>query len=347
MIVDLIRNDIGRIADVGSVAVTSLFDVETFPTLHTMTSTIKAQVRSGVTPTGTIKAMFPCGSVTGAPKIRAMEILSELESSPRGTYCGAIGYYAPDGAAKFNVAIRTITISGNDGELGVGGGIVQDSTVDQEFAECLLKARFFENNRPRLELIETLRFDREFVRLNSHLERMEQSARIFGFPFRGEQAHEALNRAVLNQIGARRVRLTLDETGLFQAAATQLPPNPSHWTFAISSKSTESFDPFLKHKTSWRQLYEQEANRYQTDEVLFLNEHGYLTEGARSNIFVQRDGVLLTPPLEVGALEGCLRRELIEIGAAREAILLPADLEAHVFLGNSLRGLIPGVRTQG
>jgi para-aminobenzoate synthetase/4-amino-4-deoxychorismate lyase len=342
MIVDLIRNDLGRIARTGSVAVKALFDVETYPTLHTMVSTITAQKRSEAGVADILRALFPCGSVTGAPKIRAMEILRELEDTPRGAYCGAVGYFAPDGSARFNVSIRTLTISGGEGVLGIGGGVVQDSNGAAEYAECRLKARFFEENRPPLQLIETLRWKNVFVRLESHLTRLEGSARIFGLAFDSGKARAALDSAVAGSDTPQRVRLTLDEAGRHDATAAPLEENPPHWTYEIASARIHSGDLLQQHKTSWRALYDRHAGM--ADEVFFCNERGELAEGARSNIFVERDGALLTPPLTAGALDGRLRAELIASGRAREATLMPRDLQdATVYCGNSLRGLIRAV----
>ncbi len=344
MIVDLIRNDLSRIAEPGSVEVRDLFKVETYPTLHTMVSTVTAQKRAGAGVADILRALFPCGSVTGAPKIRAMEILRQLESSPRGAYCGAIGHFAPDGSARFNVAIRTLTVWGDEGELGIGGGVVQDSEAAGEYAECLLKARFFETARRPLELIETLRWESGFSRLAAHLARMESSARVFGLAFDRDAVTSALEKAVAGKQGALRVRLTLNEAGLHDATAHDLPFNPPRWTYAISPQRSDSRDMFLRHKTNWRDLYESEVKRLGTDEVVFVNERGELTEGARSNIFVVRDGKLLTPPLEAGVLDGRLRAELIAQGKAHEAGLTPDDLKGEVYFGNSLRGLIPAKR---
>jgi len=341
MIVDLIRNDLSRIAQGGSVEVSDLFQVETYPTLHAMVSTVAARIRADVGASDILKALFPCGSVTGAPKIRAMEILRELEDSPRGAYCGAIGVFAPDGSARFNVAIRTLTLAGQKGELGIGGGVVQDSRAASEYAECLLKARFFEAARRPLELIETLRFEDGFVRCEAHLARMKSSAKVFGLCFEPDAARAALEKAVAGRQGALRVRLTLNESGRHEAQAHDLAPTQSHWTYAISSRRTDSRDLFLRHKTSWRELYESEVKRLGTDEVIFQNQQGEITEGARSNIFVARDGMLLTPPLEAGILDGRLRAELIAKGQARETVLMPQDLKGEVYFGNSLRGLIP------
>jgi para-aminobenzoate synthetase/4-amino-4-deoxychorismate lyase len=270
-----------------------------------------------------------------------MEILRELESSPRGAYCGAIGHFAPDGSARFNVAIRTLTVWGDQGKLGIGGGVVQDSDAASEYAECLLKARFFEVARKPLELIETLGWHRGFARLESHLARMEASAQVFGLAFDAAAACAALENAVAGKTGQCRMRLTLNEDGAFRATAHDLPCNPPHWTYAISPERTSSRNLFLRHKTSWRELYESEAKRLGSDEVIFLNERGELSEGTRSNIFVKRDDVLLTPPLEAGVLDGRLRAELIAQGKACEARLTQDDLEGEVYFGNSLRGLIP------
>ena len=349
MIVDLIRNDLSRIAEPGSVDVSDLFKVETYPTLHTMVSTVTARKRKDIGAAEILKALFPCGSVTGAPKIRAMEILRELEASPRGAYCGAIGHFAPPGngggvSARFNVAIRTLTMRGGEGELGIGGGVVQDSRAASEYAECLLKAQFFEAARRPLKLIETLRHENGFVRLVAHLARMENSAQVFRLTFDPAAARDALERAVAGRRGALRVRLTLDEAGRHDATAHDLPGNPPCWTYAISPERTDSRDPFLRHKTNWRELYENAVKRLGADEVVFVNERGEITEGARSNIFVKRDGMLLTPPLEAGLLDGRLRAELIAQGAAREAVLTADDLEGEVWFGNSLRGLIPAKR---
>ncbi|MBA2588423.1 MAG: aminodeoxychorismate synthase component I [Alphaproteobacteria bacterium] len=348
MIVDLIRNDLSRIAQKGSVEVSDLFKVESYPTLHAMVSTVTAKKREEAGIAEILRTLFPCGSVTGAPKIRAMEILRELESSPRGAYCGAIGHFAPapnnQFSARFNVAIRTLTIQGGQGELGIGGGVVQDSSADSEYAECLLKARFFEAARLPLELIETLRFENTFIRLESHLARMENSASVFGLTFDAAAATVALEQAVAGRAGPLRVRLTLDEAGEHRASAHDLPPNPANWTYAVSPEHTNSDDLLLRHKTNWRGLYEDEVKRLGTDEVIFCNQRGELTEGARSNIFIQRDTMLLTPPLEASVLDGRLRAEFIAAGKAREAVLTPHDLEGEVYFGNSLRGLIPALR---
>jgi para-aminobenzoate synthetase / 4-amino-4-deoxychorismate lyase len=348
MIVDLLRNDLGRVARLGSVAVEELFAVETYPTVHQMVSTISARLKPAAGPRDIVAALFPCGSVTGAPKIRAIEIIRELEASLRGVYCGAIGWFAPDGSAAFNVAIRTLTICGDRGELGIGGAVVYDSQAHSEYAECLLKARYFEAARAPLELIETLRWSpgEGFARLHRHLARMAESAAFFGIPFDRAAALGALEIAVRERTDVLRVRLTMAESGAFACTAVPLGPEIAKWRYAISSVRVRSGDVLLRHKTSRRELFESELARVAQsgiDEVVFLNERGEVTEGSRSNVFARLDGRLLTPALSCGLLNGCLRQELIACGDCAEAILTPADLARadKIYLGNSLRGLIP------
>ncbi len=349
MIVDLLRNDLGRIAQLGSVSVRDLFSVETYPTLHQMVSTVTA--RLATTDIGTIvRALFPCGSVTGAPKIRAMEIIRELEQSPRGIYCGAIGFFAPDGRARFNVAIRTLTISGARGELGIGGAVVQDSRPESEYDECLLKAQYFVAVRRPLDLIETFAFlpQAGFVRLERHLARMAASAARLGIPFDPAAANAMLRK---NEPAVpSRMRVRLAEDGGLSVNSTPLEPAPAAWRYVISPRRLSSGDELLRHKTGWREMFEAEwaGSGGACDEIVFLNERGEVTEGSRSNIFLRRNGMLLTPPLSSGLLNGCLRDELMAQGRCREAVLTPHDLAAanDVYFGNSLRGLVRAVAAQ-
>lgn len=351
MIVDLLRNDISRIAEAGSVAVPELFAVETYPTLHQMVSTATATLKPGVTAGEMIRALFPCGSITGAPKIRAMEVLGELETSPRGVYCGAIGFFAPDGSAEFNVAIRTLTISGGRGELGIGGGVVQDSVAEDEYDEALLKAHYFTASRRPIELIETLRWSKEegFVRLERHLARMARSAKVLGLSFDDTRARDVLDEATYalalpeQDNVSHRLRLTLDETGEIACTTARLGPSKEHWRCAVSPLRLLSTDALAAHKINWRETYEGENARLcpPYDEVLFLNERDEVVEASRTNIFVDRDGMLLTPPLSSGCLPGILREELMAEGRCQEAVLRIEDLAGGFFLGNSLRGLFP------
>jgi para-aminobenzoate synthetase/4-amino-4-deoxychorismate lyase len=356
MIVDLMRNDIGRIAEIGSVDVTDLFTVETYKTLHQMTSGVRATLKKGVDTAELLRGIFPPGSIIGAPKIRAQELIRQLETEPRGVYCGAIGYISPDGNSLFNVAIRTAVIFRNaDGEMGIGSGVVFDSQGPKEYAECLLKMKFLTDPVKRFELIETMLFDKDaggFRLLERHIERLETSARYFAYVYDEAEARRALERAVAGKAGRLRVRLLLAEDGKVTVTTTPLPPaDPKAvMRFAVSSSRVDSSDLFLFHKTTRRELYDREwqeyADRLGTDEVIYLNERGELAEGSRTTIFIERDGKLLTPQLSAGLLPGTLRAELIAEGKAQEAVLTLADLKSAdvVFLGNSVRGLVPATR---
>ncbi|MBI1649391.1 aminodeoxychorismate synthase component I [Hyphomicrobium sulfonivorans] len=358
MIVDLMRNDIGRIAEVGSVEVTDLFTVETYKTLHQMTSGVRATLQEGIDINALMRGIFPPGSVIGAPKIRAMELIRELETEPRGVYCGAIGYISPEGRSLFNVAIRTAVIFRNaDGEMGIGSGVVYDSQGPKEYAECLLKMKFLTDPVKRFELIETLLYDPAeggFVLLERHLERLAKSASYFAYVHDEAAAREALDRAVEDAGSDKRlrVRLLLTEDGEVSVTTTPLAAAAPDATmrFAVSSSRVDSNDLFLFHKTTRRELYDREwqeyADKLGTDEVIYLNERGEIAEGSRMSVFIERDGTLLTPPLSAGLLPGTLRAELLAAGKAREAVLTLADLETAdaVYLGNSVRGLLRAVR---
>lgn len=349
MIVDLLRNDLSRISQVGSVTVDDLFSVETYPTVHQMVSTVSGQLMSGASVRDLVHALFPCGSITGAPKIRAMEVIQAVEGHPRGIYCGAIGYFGPDFEAQFNVAIRTVTIEGHKGTLGIGGAVVNDSVSAGEYAESLLKARYMEMAYKPLELIETLRYapDEGFVRLPLHLQRMARSAAFFHIAYDEQAAQAAMDAAVAGVKGPVRVRLSLTEKGKFACTVEPLPRNVVAWTYVISPKRISSTDLFSQHKTNQRELYDREyarlTNLVGCDEVLFLNEHGEVAEGRRTNVFIKRNGQYVTPPLTSGALDGCLRHAMIEAGQAVEGVLKPEDLEGEVYLGNSMRELIRAV----
>jgi para-aminobenzoate synthetase/4-amino-4-deoxychorismate lyase len=356
MIVDLMRNDIGRIAEIGSVEVTDLFTVETYKTLHQMTSGVRATLKKDVGIEELLRGIFPPGSIIGAPKIRAQELIRQLETEPRGVYCGAIGYIAPNGHALFNVAIRTAVIFRNaDGEMGIGSGVVFDSQGPKEYAECLLKMKFLTDPVKRFELIETLLHDPSqggLVLLERHMERLANSARYFAFAFDERAVRAALANAVAGTTGRLRVRLLLAEGGEVSVTSTPLPPADPEATmrYAVSASRVDSNDLFLFHKTTRRELYDRErpeyAARLGVDEVIYLNERGELTEGSFTNIFIERDGTLLTPPLSAGLLPGTLRAELIAEGRVRESILTLDDLAAAdaVYLGNSVRGLVVATR---
>ncbi|MFQ5775381.1 MAG: aminodeoxychorismate synthase component I [Kiloniellaceae bacterium] len=354
MIVDLLRNDLGRVAEIGSVRVPDLFTVETYPTVHQMTSSVTARLRPGVGVRELIRSLFPCGSITGAPKVRAMEIIRELEPLPRGVYTGAIGMIAPDGEVALNVAIRTLVLHRDGrGEMGIGSGIVSDSDPQAEFEECLLKARFLSEPFRPFRLIETLRWTPGdgYCLLERHMARLAASAAHFGFRCDLAAVRRALEDRAAGFAGdVRRVRLLLDEDGEAEvsAAPLTLPGPDAVLRYAVSDRPVDRDDPFFYHKTTRREFHDGELARLQAatgcDEVLLVNDRGELTEGSRTNLFVERDGRLLTPPVACGLLDGTLRRTLLDDPAVEieERVLTPADLAAadRVFLGNSVRGLV-------
>jgi para-aminobenzoate synthetase/4-amino-4-deoxychorismate lyase len=353
MIVDLLRNDLGRVAKIGSVEVTDLFTVETYRSVHQMTSGITAELRSDMGLKDMLHALFPCGSVTGAPKVRAMEIIHGIESGDRGVYTGAIGCIAPSGDAQFNVAIRTVVLHGARGEMGIGGGIVADSKEDSEYEECLLKANFLTQVDAPFDLIETLRYEkaRGFHLLERHLARLQSSAQHFGYPYSREAVIAALDaEAASTTAPVSMVRLLLAEDGAITVTSIEitLPTKGTVWRFVISDQRIDEKDPLFYHKTTRRQFYDDEMKRLKAltgcDEVVFLNMRGELTEGTRTTLFVEQDGRLFSPALACGLLAGTLREELLDLprATASEAVLTPRDLAGAdaIYLGNSVRGLV-------
>jgi para-aminobenzoate synthetase/4-amino-4-deoxychorismate lyase len=347
MIVDLMRNDLGRVAHPGSVAVPQLFHVETYPTVHQMTSTITARLADGMGAVDALAALFPCGSVTGAPKIRAMQVIAEVEPSARRVYTGSIGRIDADGGAEFNVAIRTLAID-SDGRanLGLGSGVVADSYADSEWAECRAKGAFVTKDEPGFDLIETMRFDPEdgILLLERHLERIRDSAATFGFPFDRHVVRNELQAATFRLRDAAKVRLLLGPSGAVAIGISPPPaPPPEPVKVRIVPHSVPRDDFRLAHKTTRRALYDSPRRAAGTWEVLFTDAEGYLTEGSFTALFVERDGVLVTPPLSRGLLPGVLRAELLASGRAVEGDLRPEDLAGGFLLGNALRGLVAAV----
>jgi len=353
MIVDLLRNDLARVSRIGSVEVTDLFTVETYRSVHQMTSGITSELRSDMGLADMLRALFPCGSVTGAPKVRAMEIIRELEGEPRGVYTGAMGYIAPSGDCQFNVAIRTVVLESQSGEMGIGGGIVADSKEESEYEECLLKAHFLTKVDAPFELIETLRYEtgRDYHLLERHLARLQASAQHFGYPFSREAVLDALNEEgarIAAEVALVRLLLAEDGTITVTSREIELPTKDTVWRFVISDQRVDEKDPLFYHKTTRRQFYDAEMERQKAltgcDEVVFLNTRGELTEGTRTTLFVEQDGRLFTPALACGLLPGTLREELLDLprAAASEAVLTPADLARadRLYLGNSVRGLV-------
>ena len=349
MIVDLIRNDLGRLAPPGQVRVSRLFEAEAYPTLWQMTSTIEAD---GVdAPLAAVfRALFPCGSVTGAPKIRAMQIIDELELGPRGIYCGALGWIAPTGDFAFNVPIRTLEITPH-GQVryGTGSGIVADSEPEREWEECLLKTRVLTHLPDGLGLIETLRCNgghrQPLPWFADHLARLADSAAALGLDCPLGAIEAALSARAEQLRGPHRLRLELSPDGRFRLDHAPLVPTPARPTVALCDTPISSSDPLLRHKTTHRRTYDRllaDAMAQGHFDVLCANDRGELTEGCRSSLFLELNGRLLTPPLSAGVLDGICRRRLLRDGRAQEATLRRNDLQraSRIYLGNALRGLV-------
>jgi para-aminobenzoate synthetase/4-amino-4-deoxychorismate lyase len=370
MIVDLLRNDLSRLVAAtggGFVNVASLFDVERYQSVFQMTSSIVADrlKENSVSPEEMLQALFPCGSVTGAPKIRTMEIINELEEQPRGVYTGAIGYFSPAGKAVFNVPIRTVVLNGNQGEMGIGSGIVADSSPDDEWQECLLKANFLTSPLPEFELIETmLHSDQDgYLYLEDHLQRLQSSASYFNYPFDREQTQQNLEQfaGTFEQSRCRRVRLTLSLEGKIELTSAGCEP-PAHLILpgsheqtlsqpvliGFAEQRTDSSLSWLFHKTTRRALYNEAYGRAQADglfDVIFCNERQEITEGCITNILILKNNIYYTPPLDCGLLNGVMRKQLLASAGkipVVEQVLYRADiLEAEkIFLCNSVRGVI-------
>jgi para-aminobenzoate synthetase / 4-amino-4-deoxychorismate lyase len=345
MIVDLLRNDLSRVAVPGSVSVPQLFHVETYPTVHQMISTITAQLQDGVDAVDVISAIFPCGSITGAPKIRAMEVIEEVEAAPRCAYTGSIGRIDPGGDAAFNVAIRTLHLreGENRATMGLGSGIIADSESGDEWRECHTKGGFVASEKT-FDLFETMRFDPAvgIQLLDRHIARIGESARMFGFPFDRHAARNELQAATFRIAESRRVRLMLSPSGRI---AIEIQPHQAVpgdvVDVSIVPLPVESSDFRLRHKTTDRSFYVRARANAGTFEVALVDSQGFITEGSFTNIFVRGSGALLTPPLSRGLLPGVLRAELIANGSAVEADLRPEDLAEPFFIGNASRGLLP------
>jgi para-aminobenzoate synthetase/4-amino-4-deoxychorismate lyase len=348
MITDLIRNDLARVSVAGSVTVPALFEVRAEPYVHQMTSTVAATLADGLDAFDALAALFPCGSITGAPKIRAVATLAETEWGPRGLYCGSLFRLSGD-RATFSIAIRTLVLeqaTAPSASLGLGSGIVWDSVPDDEWAECLAKARFLERQAPET-LIETMRRepDGTVPRLPLHLERMAASARRFGFPF-DCPAIAARLASLAPAPSPQRVRLLLGRSG---AVALQVGPAPAPPAGPVEIARVPlpvpPSDWRLAHKTGARDFYDAARAAAAMFEVVFLREDGFATEGSFTSLFVESNGVLLTPPLSHGLLPGVLREALLRDGRAREApidasAIAQASEEGRLFIGNSLRGLL-------
>ncbi|MEO6041141.1 MAG: aminodeoxychorismate synthase component I [Croceibacterium sp.] len=352
MIVDLMRNDLSRVAEAGTVRVEQAFAVESYPTVHQMVTTVRAELLPGQGAIDVLRALFPCGSITGAPKIRAMELIAEVERDARGPYCGAIGRIGPDDEAAFNVAIRTVRLTASENDrhhavLGVGGAIVADSDPMAEWREAQVKGSFARGAAGGHDLFETMRFDPDhgIALLELHLERITASAAELGFAFDRHEARNKIQALCFELEDSARVRLVLARGGAVTLEAGPLPPPRAEPVMCTAlALPVVSGDWRLRHKTTDRGFYDAAlaaAHELGAAEAVLVRPDGLITESAIANLFVERGGVLLTPPVALGLLPGVLRRQLLGEGRAREAEMTLADLAGGFFLGNALRGLTP------
>jgi para-aminobenzoate synthetase/4-amino-4-deoxychorismate lyase len=349
MIVDLLRNDIGRIAEFGTVFVPELFRVERYPTVLQMTSTVEGTLGVGTTLEDIFAALFPCGSVTGTPKVSTMKLIAALEDSPRGVYCGACGFVAPGGDAAFNVAIRTVVIDAQSGaaEYGVGGGVTWDSTAQGEYAEALAKASLLAEEPDAFELLETMLLaGGKYGLLEEHLARIAESASYFDFTLSTVRVREALaEHARHYPTGTRRARLLVSADGRVRVESEELSLKPEAEVrpVALAKTPVSRDERFLYHKTTRRRVYEERrAEHPQAFDVLLWNEEGELTEFTNGNVVLELSGGRWTPPRECGLLAGTFRAGLIRRGEVAECVLTRDDLAraSRCWLVNSVRGWV-------
>lgn len=351
MIVDLIRNDMSRITQPGSVSVKNLFEIQSYETVHQMISTVTGKVDSDISVETIFTNLFPCGSITGAPKISTMQIIESLEKEPRGVYTGAIGYITPENDMCFNVPIRTVVLN-HDGqaELGVGGGIIHGSVCEEEYNECLLKAKFLTSIQT-YQLIESMLWDAQsqaIVRLDKHIERLEKSARSLNFSLDVEQVRRSLTDLVNHIPVDSKIRILVHKAGKYEMTHSPIDaPSLETKYIQLSTQKMDANNILLRHKTTERQVYDEEFAKASNNgcyDVLFMNVHDEITECSRHNIFIVKDGQWYTPPIDAGLLGGVKRAELIEELADQctvKSLKLDDVLSAdQIFLTNSVRGLV-------
>ena len=345
MITDMIRNDLGRIARRGSVHVPELFTLEKYPTLWQMTSEVRAETEASIPEI--LDALFPCASITGAPKYRTMEIIRELENTPRGLYTGSIGWWGPGNQALFNVAIRTVYMDRKEDKAlyGTGGGIIWDSDTEGEYDEALLKTKVLLQKAAEFELLETIRWTplEGACLKEEHLDRMEASADYFAYPFHRGSAEALLDDFTHPETEGRRLRLLLNSHGALRLEDAPLPkPSEEPWLLRPAKFPIDLNNPLFRHKTTDRDIYGALKREDAADTVLW-NEKGEITETCIANLAVRIDGRLYTPPASSGLLEGTLRRHLLEKKDLEERVITMEELERaeEVYLFNSLRGMIP------
>ncbi|RYG72104.1 hypothetical protein EU245_11480 [Lentibacillus lipolyticus] len=342
MIVDLLRNDLGTISKIGSVDVPHLFTIEKYPTVYQMTATITAETDNDFIQV--FKALFPCGSITGAPKIRTMDIISELESTPRDVYCGAIGYMAPNKQAVFNVPIRTVMINNKTGKAayGVGGGITWDSTVEEEYEEMQTKTRFLKEKQVSFQLLETFGLiDGSYIAYEQHIFRIEKSATYFDFSVDLTKIQESLAAiAYENSAGNYRVRLLVEKDGTYTVDVAGHHPIETPVNVALANEAISKDNIFLYHKTTNRSIYEHFKKQHpEAFDVLLWNENQEVTEFTIGNVIIELEGHLYTPPVTCGLLPGTFRQKLLDENKMTERKITVDELRncKQIWLINSLR----------
>ncbi|MBN2423780.1 MAG: aminodeoxychorismate synthase component I [Calditrichaceae bacterium] len=345
MIVDMIRNDLSKVCVYGSVKVPELFKIEKYPTVWQMVSKVTGVTDAGIA--DIFKALFPCASITGAPKVKTMSIIRELEESPRNIYTGAIGFIKPDGKSQFNVAIRTLLFDhqAKTVEYGIGSGIVWDSKAEDEYEECLLKSRVLKTTQPGFDLLETMRVDKggAIFLLDYHLKRVQDSADYFDFPFDREKILKYL-KAQLKEYTMLPciIRLLLSKKGEIKIELKPLSPlgDSGEMKVAIAKTPVNKEDVFLYHKTTWRKIYENAIKDFPgyADVILWNKDHE-ITESTIANIVIEQHGNYYTPPVSCGLLNGTYRQWLIDKGKLIEKVIKKEELYGYhkIFLINSVR----------
>ena len=348
MIVDLLRNDLGRMAEAGTIRVPRLFEIESYPTVHQMTSTIQGEVDLEKSIFDWFRALFPCGSITGAPKIKTMDYIAQLEKSPREVYCGAIGYITPEKDAVFNVPIRTVWVDHNtkQAEYGTGGGVTWDSTSQGEYEELKTKAKLLTESRPSFQLLETMKLEEGEIELvNRHLTRLKKSALYFGFEVDVESISQNLGELKKSyKDGMHKIRLLASSDGSFETEISEISRIDENMKAALASEPVNSADPFLYHKTTHREVYNKHkvSRLPEPTSVLLWNEREELTEFIIGNVVLEIGGELLTPPIQSGLLAGTFRGGLLDKGIIKERELFKQDLQhcSRMWMINGLRGWV-------
>nr|WP_318540407.1 aminodeoxychorismate synthase component I [Terribacillus saccharophilus] len=348
MIVDLLRNDISRVAEFGTVHVPALYTIEKYPTVYQMTSTVEAETAPGTTITDIMRALFPCGSITGAPKASTMKVITNLEPEPREMYCGAIGYIEPGGEAVFNVPIRTAIVDKVEKQAtySVGGGITWDSTSEGEYEEAIAKSSVLQEQLPDFKLLETIAYlNGEFTLENKHLRRLLQSADYFSIPIKEAAVRKLLHQHQKEHPGqSHRIRLLADQSGVLKLLYGELARSiETKQKFALVATPIDRTNRYYYHKTTYRKIYEDyKIEKPDLFDTLLWNEAGELTEFTIGNLVIEQEDKLLTPPVASGLLPGTLREKLLEKGTIQEAVLTKSDLQtaSRIWLINSVRGWV-------